>query len=134
MSEVKRARFQVRSYVAPPRKMGFVALMIDHGFAFNGPHWDFPESAMTGLYPRRVVYEKVRSIDDFDPWLSRVIHFPEEVLDRALRGIPMDWIGDDYEAAVKMLERLLARRKRVPELLHGCRKAAGDPFPKWVAD
>ena len=24
--------------------MGFVALMIDHGFAFDGPHWNFPES------------------------------------------------------------------------------------------
>src|SRR5580704_3580066 len=79
----------------PPRKMGFVALMIDHGFAFNGPHWDFPESAITGLYNRRVVYGKVRSIHDFEPWLSRVIHFPEEVVDRALRQIPPEWIAED---------------------------------------
>ncbi len=115
----------------PPRKLGFVALMIDHGFAFNGPHWDFPESAITGLYPRRVVYSKVRSIHDFDPWLSRVIHFPEEVLDRALRQIPPGWIGEDYAALEAMLEKLLARRKRMPELLEGCRNAAGAPFPLW---
>ena len=116
----------------PPRKMGFVALMIDHGFAFNGPHWDFPESAITGLYPRRMVYEKVRSIDDFDPWLSRVIHFPEEVLDRALRQLPPEWVREDEAALERMLERLLERRKRVPELLHACRQASSNPFPRWV--
>ena len=55
-------RAQLKDWLArpgiPPRKMGFVALMIDHGFAFNGPHWDFPESAIAGLYPRRMVYGK----------------------------------------------------------------------------
>ena len=128
-------RAQLKDWLArpgiPPRKMGFVALMIDHGFAFNGPHWDFPESAITGLYPRRMVYENVRSIDAFDPWLSRVIGFPEEVLDRALRQIPPAWIGDDEPALLTMLERLLSRRKRVPELLHACRQAVGNPFPDW---
>ncbi len=131
-------RAQLKDWLArpgiPPQKMGFVALMIDHGFVFNGPHWDFPESAITGLYARRVVYQAVRSIDDFDPWLSRVIHFPEEVLDRALRQIPPDWIGEDLAELEKLLERLLARRKRMPELLHGCRKAAGNPFPLWKTD
>jgi hypothetical protein len=116
----------------PPRKLGFIALMIDHGFAFNGPHWDFPESAITGLYTRRVVYGKVRSLDDFEPWLSRVRNFPEEVLDRALRRIPPEWVGEDERALERMLERLLDRRKRIPELLHGCRNARGNPFPFWV--
>src|SRR6185436_8564416 len=31
---------------------GFVATMIDHGFAFNGPNWDFPEAPLQGLYAR----------------------------------------------------------------------------------
>ena len=130
-------RAQLKDWLAhpgiPPRKMGFVALMIDHGFAFNGPHWDFPESALTGLYPRRMVYEKVRSIDDFDPWLNRVIAFPEEVLDRALRQIPVSWIGQDEAALEKMLDGLLRRRKRIPELIHACRKASGSPFPRWIS-
>src|SRR4051812_9050798 len=34
-------------------KSGFVARMIDHGYAFNGPHWDFPDSPLQGLYARR---------------------------------------------------------------------------------
>jgi hypothetical protein len=130
-------RAQLKDWLAqpgiPPRKMGFVALMIDHGFSFNGPLWDFPESSITGLYPRRAVYSKVRSIDAFEPWLSRVLHFPEEVLDRALRQIPPEWIGEDDAALQRMLERLLERKRRVPELLHGCRKASGDPFPLWIS-
>ena len=64
--------------------------MIDHGFIFNGPHWDLPQSALTGLYPRRHVYSGVRSLDDFEPWLSRVENFPAEVIDRALRHIPSE--------------------------------------------
>ena len=130
-------RAQLKDWLArpgiPPRKMGFVALMIDHGFSFNGPNWDFPESALTGLYTRRVVYRNVRSIADFEPWLSRVVHFPEEVIDRALRQIPPDWIGEDDGALLKMLERLLGRRKRVPELLNACRGSEGNLFPLWVS-
>jgi hypothetical protein len=129
-------RAQLKDWLArpgiPPRKMGFVALMIDHGFAFNGPHWDFPESAVTGLYPRRTVYGKVRSILDFDPWLSRVVNFPEQVMDRALRQIPPEWIGEDEAALQKMLEKLMGRRKKVPELLYGCRTGLGDHFPLWT--
>src|SRR5688572_12602781 len=39
------------------RRTGFVARMIDHGFAFNGPNWDFPEAPLQGLYARHLVYE-----------------------------------------------------------------------------
>jgi len=116
----------------PPRKLGFVAMMIDHGFAFNGPHWDLPDSAITGLYPRRLVYEKVRSLEDFEPWLTRVANFPDEVLDRAMRQIPPEWIGEDEEQLERLLERLLKRRKRIRELIEECRLAPGNPFPNWT--
>jgi hypothetical protein len=116
----------------PPRKLGFVALMIDHGFAFNGPHWDFGDSAVTGLYPRRIVYNSVRSLADFEPWTDRIMNFPSEVFDKALRQIPPQWLEDDENQLDRLLESLLRRRKRIPELLDGCRKAPGNPFPHWV--
>ena len=115
----------------PPRNLGFVAMMIDHGFAFNGPHWDLPDSAITGLYPRRIVYRPVKSLGDFEPWIERIRNFPDEVLDRALRRIPPEWIAEDGEALEKLLEALLRRRKRIAELLDDCRKAPGNPFPEW---
>jgi hypothetical protein len=111
---------------------GFVAWMIDHGFAFNGPHWDFPESPLQGLYARRMVYDAVRSLDDFQPWLDQVVHFPEEVVDRAWKGIPAAWIGGEEEALAQLLERLFERRARVADLIAECRTARTNPFPNWA--
>ena len=111
---------------------GFVASMIDHGFAFNGPHWDFPESPLQGLYARRQVYESVRSLDDFQPWLEQVVHFPEEVVDQAWKRIPVDWIDGEEEALAQLLERLFERRARLPELISACRTARTNPFPNWI--
>ena len=129
-------RAQLKDWLArpgiPPRKLGFVALMIDHGFAFNGPHWDFPDSAVTGLYPRRIVYDAVRSLADFEPWMDRILNFPTEVFDKALRQIPPQWLEDDGSQLDRLFESLLRRRKRIPELLNDCRKAPGNPFPHWL--
>jgi hypothetical protein len=110
---------------------GFVARMIDHGFVFNGPHWDFPESAVQGLYARRLVYERVRSLDDFQPWLDHVLHFPEEVIDRAWKTVPPEWVEGEEDELQAVLERLYERRKRVPELIASCRDARANPFPNW---
>ena len=129
-------RAQLHDWLArpgiPPRKLGFVVLMIDHGFAFNGPHWDLPDSAIMGLYPRRIVYDGVRSLADFEPWLDRIANFPQEIFDKVLRQIPPAWIADDEDRLERLLESLLRRRKRIPDLLNGCRQAAGNPFPHWV--
>ncbi len=128
-------RAQLRDWLArpgvPPRKLGFVALMIDHGFAFNGPHWDFPDSAIAGLYARRTVYRAVKSIHDFEPWIERIRNFPPEVFDRALSALPPAWIGPDLDALEKMLQTLLRRGKRIQALLEECRNAPGNPFPEW---
>lgn len=111
---------------------GFVARMIDHGFIFNGPNWDFVDAPLQGLYTRRQVYASVRSLDDFQPWLDQVAHFPEEVLDRALRTVPPEWVdGEDYELE-RVLTELLERRKRVPELVAASREGRGNPFPNWA--
>jgi len=110
---------------------GFVARMIDHGFACNGPHWDFSDAPLQGLYARRQVYDSVRSLADFEPWLTQVISFPEEVMDAAWKSVPPDWIAGEEDALLEMLERLFARRKRVPDLIEACRGARPDPFPNW---
>ena len=110
---------------------GFVAQMIDQGYTFNGPHWDFPESPLQGLYARRVVYECVRSLDDFQPWLDQVVHFPEEVVDQAWKRVPAEWTEGEEESLERLLEQLFERRRRLPELLMACREARTDPFPGW---
>ena len=110
---------------------GFVARMIDHGFAFDGPHWDFPESPLQGLYARRLVYEPVRALDDFQPWLDQVMHFPEEVIDQAWKRVPPDWLDGEEDALDQLLVRLYERRKRLPDLIAASRHARTNPFPNW---
>jgi HipA-like protein len=124
-------RAMVRSADSAGRRAGFVARMIDHGYTFNGPNWDFPESALQGLYARRLVYDGVRSLADFQPWLDQVVHFPEEVIDRAWKGIPADWVEGEEDAFDRLLEQLWARRRLLPALLEACRAARTNPFPNW---
>lgn len=115
----------------PPRA-GFVAHMMDHGYVFNGPHWTFPDSPLQGLYFRPNVYRNIRSLDNFEPWLERIVHFPEEVVDEALKQIPQDWLADDQANLEIMLEKLMSRRKRVPDLIAESRRGRVNPFPDWT--
>jgi hypothetical protein len=126
-----RARVQEAGPSGVPEQIGFVAQMVDNGYAFEGPHWRFAESAIQGLYFRTLVYEGVRGVDSFEPWLSRVRHFPEAVIDQALKSMPQAWMEGEQDAFERLMEQLLRRRARVEDLLADCRTARSDPFPKW---
>jgi HipA-like kinase len=115
-----------------PARIGFFAQMIDHGFAFNGPHWEFQDSPIQGLYFRTTVYDQVRSLDSFQPWLDMVENFPVEVVDAAWKEIPRDWLGDDEAALEALLEKLLARRTRVPALIHEVQRKRASAFANWA--
>jgi HipA-like protein len=112
-------------------KMGFVAQMIDNGFVFNGPNWGFTESAIQGLYFRPSVYRSVRGLADFEPWLARIVNFPEEIVDQAVKAIPPVWLEGEEEALDVLLARLLKRRARVPDLIEDSRRGRVNPFPNW---
>jgi hypothetical protein len=112
-------------------RAGFAAHMIDHGYVFDGPHWMFPDSPLQGLYFRPSVYQNVTSFKDFEPWLDRVVHFPEEVVDVAQKQIPPDWLAEDSGALEAMLAKLMSRRNRVPDLIRESRAGRVNPFPEW---
>ena len=116
---------------AHPLTMGFIALMIDQGFAFTGPEWRFTDSPVQGLYSRKLVYHGVESLDQFEPWIERVVHFPEEVVDQASKQVPPEWIAGEDEEFERMLEQLMLRRKRVGDLIGDARRAKVSPFANW---
>jgi hypothetical protein len=124
-----------RAKVAGPdgeeRPAGFVALMVDHGYVFDGPHWSFVDSPLHGYYFRPRVYEQVRGWDDFEPWLERVRHFPIEVVDAAARQVPREWLDGDEIEFENLLERLVERRRRVANLIEDSRSVRADRFPNW---
>jgi hypothetical protein len=118
----------------PSRRLGFVAQMMDHGFAFEGPHWRFSTSPLQGLYFRPSVYRNVTSLDDFQPWLDRVIHFPEAVVDEVQKQIPSAWLNGDESALKMLLDKLISRRKRVSDFIRESRGGRFNPFPAWTSN
>lgn len=114
-----------------PARVGFFAQMIDHGFAFNGPHWEFHDAPMQGLYFRPSVYEEVRSLESFEPWLSMAANLPEEVIDAAWKEIPREWLDGDEGALEALLETLFRRRARIAQLIEDLKRARPNAFPNW---
>lgn len=112
-------------------RTAFAAQMMDNGYLFDGPNWEFRDAPAQGVYFRPCVYTGVRGLADLEPWLSRVEHFPEEVLDRALKRIPGEWVEQDRELLERLLERLLTRGRRVRDLVESARQVKGEQFPDW---
>lgn len=114
-----------------PARTGFFAQMIDHGFAFNGPHWAYPDSPLQGIYFRSSVYDDVTSLDSFQPWLDLVRHFPLDVIDQAWKEIPPSWLDGDEEELETLLDQLVKRRARVEHLIVETRNKRPALFSNW---
>lgn len=111
---------------------GYQARMIDQGFCFNAGEWNFPDAPLRGLYARHRVYESVRGIESFEPWLTRVeTKITGATLDDIASEIPPEWYNFDPEPLEKMLAQLLRRRGLVRELIVSAWKSSAQPFPNW---
>jgi hypothetical protein len=108
------------------------ALLVDHGFCFNAGEWNFPDAPLRGIYARGMVYERVRGMESFEPWIARLEKFDAAEIGKAAGEIPPDWYEDDLEALEKMLGQLERRRRLVPELIRAAWKSSRNPFPNWV--
>jgi hypothetical protein len=128
--------FRAKARGRPPmqgqrERIGFFAQMIDQGFTLNGPHWNFRDSPLQGVYFRTSVYDEVRSLDSFQPWLDRVRRFPAELLDNAFKQIPRDWYDSDRDQLERLMEQLLKRRTRVENLIRDTHKGRAKAFANW---
>jgi hypothetical protein len=116
-------------YPAPDGR--YRALFIDHGFCFNAGEWNFPDAPLRGIYARGMVYEGVRGMEAFEPWIARLEKLDAAAFDEAASGVPDEWYDGDLDALEKMLEQLERRRKLVPELIRAAWKSSRTPFPNW---
>jgi HipA-like protein len=108
------------------------AQMIDNGFCFNAGEWNFPDAPLRGIYARHGVYEGVRGMEAFEPWLARLEQrIDGAALEAAASEIPPAWYDDKAEALEKMLEHLLRRRTLARELIISAKKSSLQPFPDW---
>lgn len=109
----------------------YSATLIDHGFCFNDGEWNFPDNPIRSLYPRRLVYESVRGLKSFEPYLSRIENIGVSELEECLREVPREWCGDDPDQISRLAEQLYERRRRVRQLIIDAKKSSLRPFPNW---
>ncbi|MGH9703908.1 MAG: HipA family kinase [Candidatus Acidiferrales bacterium] len=116
-----------------PRETRYRALMIDQGFCFNAGEWNFPDAPVRGLYARHRVYETVRGMESFEPWLDRLEHkISCDVIGETAGEIPPEWYSFEPEALERLVEHLDRRRTRARELILDAKKSHRQPFPNWT--
>jgi hypothetical protein len=109
----------------------YSALLIDQGFCFNDGDWSFPDSPIRGLYPRRLVYEKVVGFKSFEPFLSTIENLGRSQIEECLLGMPEEWCGPDPGQLAQLAEKLFARRTRLRQAIIEAKNSSLKPFPNW---
>ena len=107
------------------------AAMVDQGFCFNANEWAFPDTPLWGLYTRPRVYAGVVGPGSFEPFLSRLEHLDEEILEAAAASIPPEWYDGRTEDLQRLIQTLAERRKRVAKMICELRQSSRQTFPAW---
>ena len=118
-------------FVRRQRERRYTAVFIDFGYCFHAGEWRFEDAPLRGVYYRNTVYQEVREWKSFEPWLTRIETMAEETVWSAAGEIPPEWYGGDLGEMEALVEKLLARRGRIRELIEDFRRSDRDPFPHW---
>jgi hypothetical protein len=114
-----------------PRQRRYKAVFIDFGYCFHAGEWRFEDAPLRGVYFRNDVYREVRGWESFEPWLTRLETMPEETAWAIANEVPPEWYGGDQSDMETLVNRLLARRGRIRELIEAFGNSERRPFPKW---
>ena len=90
---------------------------IDQGYCFNAGEWTFPDLALHGVYYRNYVYAHVTGWESFEPWLTVIADLPAKAIVDTAGEIPPQWYGNDWDALKVLVDSIIARRKKVRELI-----------------
>ena len=113
------------------RERRYRAVFIDFGYCFHAGDWKFEDVPLRGVYYRNDVYRAITGWESFEPWLSRIETMPDQTIWNAAEDIPAEWFGGDPDELNALVEKLLARRSRIRELIEAFRNSDRKPFPKW---
>ncbi len=122
----RQAVFQKRR-----RERRYQATFIDQGYCFHAGEWKFIDASLGGVFAENTVYRGITGWASFEPWLSRLENLTPETAWAIAETIPPEWYGGNLSALEMLVERLLARRARVRELIVAFRESARRPFPNW---
>jgi hypothetical protein len=116
------------------RERRYNATFTDQGYCFHAGEWKFIDAGLGGVFGESTVYRAVTGWASFEPWLARIEKFAPESVWAVAESIPAEWCGSDVSALELLVERLLARRARVRDLIMAFRESAKAPFPNWGGD
>ncbi len=114
------------------RQKRYEATFIDQGYCFNAGSWEFKDAPLRGVYARNLPYAEVTGWKSFEPWMGRLESMDPQAVWTAAETIPPEWYGGAVSELEQLIERLLAWRVRVPELVESFRNSSRAPFPKWI--
>jgi hypothetical protein len=113
------------------RERRYRAVFIDFGYCFHAGEWRFEDAPLRGVYYRNDVYRGITGWDSFEPWLTRLEMMAAETVWAAANDVPPQWYGGDLGEMEDLVEKLLARRSRIRELIESFGKSNRNPFPNW---
>ena len=113
------------------RERRYRAVFIDFGYCFHAGEWRFEDAPLRGVYYRNDVYREITGWDSFEPWLTRLETMPADTVWEAANEIPAEWYGSGQGDLEALVEKLLARRSRIRELIGAFGNSERRPFPKW---
>ena len=113
------------------RERRYSAVFIDFGYCFHAGEWRFDDAPLRGVYYRNDVYRFVTGWNSFEPWLSRLETLPADAVWAAAADIPPEWYGGNPDDLEALVERLLARRSRIRDLIEAFARSDRHPFPNW---
>ena len=116
------------------REKRYRAVFIDFGYCFHAGEWRFEDSPLRGVYYRNEVYRGITGWESFEPWLTRMETMPADTIWEAANEVPPEWYGGDLSEMEALVEKLLARRARIRELIEEFGRSDRKPFPKWGGD
>ena len=118
-------------FVRRQRERRYRAVFIDFGYCFHAGDWRFEDIPLRGVYYRNDVYRAITGWDSFEPWLTRLETLSADTVWAAAGEIPPEWYGGDLSEMEALVEKLLARRIRIRDLIDGFRLSDRHPFPNW---
>jgi len=113
------------------REQRYHAVFIDYGHCFLLGEWKFEDVPLRGVYFCNDVYQEVTGWECFEPWLTRMETMAAETVWQAASEVPPEWYGGDLSEMEALVEKLLARRCRIRELIEGFATSDRKPFPRW---
>ena len=122
---------QLVFHCSSPETSQYAATMIDQGYCFNAAEWNFPDAPLRGLYGRRAVYSQIAGLESFEPYLERLQSLDEEILEEAASRVPPEWYGARTDEMGELVDALMQRRRKVPNLILACQRSEKNPFPNW---